>query len=1336
MAKSVAAGRGLLFCLLAGALLLCGLPAELFAQHGKLSPRLRTMRRQAAEGRPVTGFGVAADAGTADPIVSLLLRLRPGATREAVVARYPGSHFGVLNGRILTARLRASLLDAIDTDPDVDYAESPARYEPALEIAKSSTTSGSVYLGILDPSSVDFGANKGQGVVIGFVDTGIDWDHYDFRDDVNVLQSRILSIWDQTIASHGGGPNPAGYAYGAEYTQTQINNEIDGLPAGVLQTLDTNGHGSHVAGIAAGDGSDSDGSPAAGTYSGIAPQADIIMVKTSFIPSDILDGVNYIVGKAAAAGKRAVVNLSIQGQSGAHDGTLSFEQGINTVAASTPVVIAMGNYHDKSDHALYTFAPSGIHSFTASRILAASTLEFEFWAATGDAYDLTITDGINTPVSVSNNQDKTSQAMGTASLDIYNGTNSHPGGDKQILITITGTISQSNFTFSFTRVSNGGTGKLHGWNIYTDYANFTSDVDLTSTLTSPSVIANGIGVGSYCSKQTWYDGTNTQQTDACTLGEISSFSGHGPTRDGRQKPDIAAPGHRLASTLSTDSSATSAYTAQDNRHYLRRGTSMAAPVVAGAIAVRIQQNSTLTAAQIKSNLQTDTHTDSMTGASLPDGTWGYGKLKVLACGNTVDSAPSAAVPVTLGASSISWTWGAVTNATSYNIYYATDTGTLIANVASPAYTFTSLAANTDYRLEIRGQNICGEGTGGVSLTTATLTVPVSGSGTFAQEITRVTVGYSKLSGQNEGYLLHASTAADFTGTIFSSSTPNSDLGTLLIEGLSGFTTYYFRIGTLNPQGASVFSTLGSTRTDTTLLAPGTSTFSNISESALRANWTRNGNPSGLQYFAYLSTAADFSGTLLTEQTSGLYADFSSLSANATYYFQVRPATGPFGAASSTATHALAPGAVTPAFTGVYLSSVTAYWTDGGNPSGTWMLVESSTEAGFGTLIDSSSTQNTSRLLTGVWTNTTVYVRVSALNRHGIPTSYLTLSTATMANPPGLVAAPFASVTSSITVRWTPLPTSPSSAACQGYQVEASTSPTFYPIATANRTADAAASSLGVEGLLFQTTYYLRVGAVNLNGVPTFTNLGSSVTVIAILSSSTLNGSELTLSILPSVLQLQYVEVNIPPGTLPDGVSVTVNASVPFDFDSSAVKQVNLTPLGAGVAIDIDAQGNQPLGPVAIRMDYDPAFLPPGVSKHQLVIAHLRDGYWDVLETENDTAGNVLRAQTRHFSLFAPFYVAAGTALDNVQIFPIPWMPGSGDANYDAPKLSIMNLPAGGSVQLYSIIGESLGTWDASAAGMVYWDGKSKRGMEAGSGTYLVVISGAGARRVERVVVIR
>jgi subtilisin family serine protease len=176
--------------------------------------------------------------------------------------------------------------------------------------------------------------NRGAGVVVGVIDSGVDWTHGDFIDNVTG-NTRIAFYWDQSDTDDD--KTPAGFTYGHEYTAAEID-------AGNVKESaeDTDGHGTHVCGTAAGDGSDSG-------KMGVAPEATIVFVKFDFdgdrnSDAAIIDGVDYIFQKAAALGMPAVINMSLGTDFGPHDGSTLEERGIDALTGPGKiVVVAAGN---------------------------------------------------------------------------------------------------------------------------------------------------------------------------------------------------------------------------------------------------------------------------------------------------------------------------------------------------------------------------------------------------------------------------------------------------------------------------------------------------------------------------------------------------------------------------------------------------------------------------------------------------------------------------------------------------------------------------------------------------------------------------------------------------------------------------------------------------------------------------------------------------------------------------------------------------------------------------------------------------------------------------------
>src|SRR5262249_43731515 len=150
---------------------------------------------------------------------------------------------------------------------------------------------------------------------------------------------RILRTWDQTLPTAGGGV--AEGAYGVELTGAMIGT-----------SRDTHGHGTHVAGIAAGVDP---------TFGGVAPAASLLVVKTDFLDAHIAGGVRYIFRVAGERNRAAVVNLSLGGHSDAHDGTDSLSQIIDAESGPGRIVCcAAGNEGHDNIHAQDAVAAAGL----------------------------------------------------------------------------------------------------------------------------------------------------------------------------------------------------------------------------------------------------------------------------------------------------------------------------------------------------------------------------------------------------------------------------------------------------------------------------------------------------------------------------------------------------------------------------------------------------------------------------------------------------------------------------------------------------------------------------------------------------------------------------------------------------------------------------------------------------------------------------------------------------------------------------------------------------------------------------------------------------------------
>lgn len=201
---------------------------------------------------------------------------------------------------------------------------------------------------------------QGDGILIGIIDTGIDYRHEAFQKADGT--SKIISIWDQTIQT---GPSPEGFFYGTEYTQEQINLALQSEePLSVVPSVDTVGHGTFLAGIAAGTPSD------ANSFSGVVPESDIVVVKLKqanpylrnfylipqdavcFQETDIIFGVNYLLNIASRLNRPISICIGFGTSQGAHDerGVLSTHLSLLADERGVAVTIAGGNEGNRAHH--------------------------------------------------------------------------------------------------------------------------------------------------------------------------------------------------------------------------------------------------------------------------------------------------------------------------------------------------------------------------------------------------------------------------------------------------------------------------------------------------------------------------------------------------------------------------------------------------------------------------------------------------------------------------------------------------------------------------------------------------------------------------------------------------------------------------------------------------------------------------------------------------------------------------------------------------------------------------------------------------------------------------
>ena len=460
----------------------------------------------------------------------------------------------------------------------------------------------------------------GNGVIVGFVDTGIDTTHPDFR--LPNGTTKILYVWDQT----NQGRPPSGFKYGFECSSIDIQSET-------CPEVDTFGHGTHTAGIAASSGQ------ANGNYTGVAPEANIIFVKSgyqvcngsswTFDDASILDGISYIIEKSRELGRRAVINLSLGGNIGGHDGTDPLELALDTfVRDGTPIVVAAGNEAASNMHVRGQLKNNNTVTIKLEVKPNTTDIQIDSWFSTRDDIKAELispggqifTNGETNPLTFGNiSATKTFTSHGQEAYFEISSSRDIPE------------IGWSVRLAAQQQVRTNGT-----WDSWIDAescsfpsAFFLSgngyEIDRNDTIGIPGTAHNVVTVGAYITKTTRSGQNVNDHSTGLRTGEIASFSSIGPTRDGRIKPDIVAPGMFITSARSR--LVPLERNDPDQFHRVLAGTSMAAPHVAGIIALMLQYSPSLSAMQIVASLRENAREDSFTGL-LPSGgseIWGSGK---------------------------------------------------------------------------------------------------------------------------------------------------------------------------------------------------------------------------------------------------------------------------------------------------------------------------------------------------------------------------------------------------------------------------------------------------------------------------------------------------------------------------------------------------------------------------------------------------------------------------------------------------------------------------------------------------------------------------------------
>lgn len=465
-----------------------------------------------------------------------------------------------LSNEFAIVTVREDRLEALAGIEAVEYIEKPKRLFFQVENGRRVSCMTSVQI---RPPKL-----YGTGVLVAIIDSGIDYANLDFRNADGT--TRIYSLWDQTIP---GNP-PEGYVQGTEYTQEKINealqqeNRTERMK--IVPSEDRSGHGTAVAGIAAGNGRGSKGA----RYQGVASESGILVVKLGTpreegFPrtTELMQAIDYVVKKAQRAGRPVAINISFGNTYGSHTGTSLLERFIADIANlwKSVICIGMGNEGASAGHTAGILKENTEERIPLAVQMKETAINVQIWKSYHDIVDISLISPAGVQIGPIPEVIGTQRfVVGDTEILLYYGEPSPFHVSQEIFIEflpkdsyITPGIWQ--FVLTPRKIV---TGEYDLWlpseNVLNRGTAFRYPTE-RGTLTIPSTSQRVISVGAY---------------DSLTFA-YADFSGRGGL-EGESKPDLVAPGVDI--TAPTPSGIYQTFT----------GTSFATPFVSGAAALMME----------------------------------------------------------------------------------------------------------------------------------------------------------------------------------------------------------------------------------------------------------------------------------------------------------------------------------------------------------------------------------------------------------------------------------------------------------------------------------------------------------------------------------------------------------------------------------------------------------------------------------------------------------------------------------------------------------------------------------------------------------------------------
>ncbi len=487
--------------------------------------------------------------------------------------RYPQITVIELLNNYAILRLPESLIDAVVSEEMITYMEKPKAL--FYEVNNGRRASCITTLNSRAPELT------GRDILVGIIDSGIDYSHPDFCNADGT--TRIAALWDQTIptGSVPGTASPEGYPQGTLFLQTRINEALSTPNPqerfALCPSQDISGHGTHVAGIAAGNGRASDA-----IYRGIAYESHILVVKLgvsgpkSFPSTSLLMmAVDFCVRESLNRNIPLALNLSFGNTYGSHSGSSLLETYLDSVAmlGRISIVVGSGNEGDSNGHTQGDLSDMQTQNIEFSINDYTPSLNIQLWKNYWDEFMVQLSPpsgvGVTLPVTFGTWR----YSFGETEVYGYNGEPTPYSPFQEIYLDFLPADTYLNAGVWTLRLipQSIRDGRWDMWFPSSAIRNKTTGFlrpTPTTTLTIPSTAARVITVGAYDSAG------NT----------VAAFSGRGYTWNNQLiKPDLVAPGVDIISCapLRIGTPPSESYT-------VKSGTSMATPFVTGTAALMMQ----------------------------------------------------------------------------------------------------------------------------------------------------------------------------------------------------------------------------------------------------------------------------------------------------------------------------------------------------------------------------------------------------------------------------------------------------------------------------------------------------------------------------------------------------------------------------------------------------------------------------------------------------------------------------------------------------------------------------------------------------------------------------